>query len=121
MGAVIDRPAPRNNVTARGDKETGAGRSNHQVRPYNGGLKMRKSLLAAIGVLALGTVPWQESAGQDKFATTLAQDRKKLAEGLWRTDDWRKEGATGWQCHAGISLQALDSPRLSLTINFERG
>jgi hypothetical protein len=81
---------------------------------------MRKSLLAAIGVLALGTVPWQEIAGQDKLAT-LAQDRKKLAEGLWRTDDWRKEGATGWQCHAGVSLQALDFPRLSLTINFERG
>jgi hypothetical protein len=31
IGAVIDRPAPRNNAIGSRDKETGAGQSNHKL------------------------------------------------------------------------------------------
>src|SRR5262249_55590787 len=62
----------------------------------------------------------QPGSAQEKPARTLEQDRRKL-EGLWCTEGWRKDGAEGWQCHAGVSLMGSESPRLSLTINFERG
>jgi hypothetical protein len=62
----------------------------------------------------------QDEAKPDKPLPTLAQDREKLA-GLWKTDDWRKPGATAWQCYIAVSLQGLKSPRASLTINLEQG
>src|SRR5262249_16419711 len=69
-------------------------------------------------LIAVGVSAGRETTGQDKPGATLEQDRKKL-EGVWRTDDWGKEGAKGWQCHAAVSLKGLEFPQLSLSIKFE--
>jgi hypothetical protein len=81
---------------------------------------MRSYLLAVVVVLAAHAAARTQETGQDKPRPTLAQDRDKLA-GLWKTADWRKAGATAWQCHIAVSTQGVKSPYCSLTINLERG
>src|SRR5262249_13054215 len=87
---------------------------------FLGGLLMRPSALVGLAILACCATSRPVTAAQERPARTLAQDRQKL-EGLWRTDGWRQDGADGWQCQTAVSLRGSESPRLSLTINFERG
>ena len=81
---------------------------------------MRKFVLTAIAVFVIFSPQCQRTTAQDKQKSTLEQDRQKL-EGRWRTNDWGKEGAKGWQCLVAIGVKGSDHPRLSLTINFKRG